>query len=321
MTGKNNNVAITEFLEGYAKLNNIFKTHGTTFEKLTLSKTKPPKLLDSKTSESIKKTYDRLSSFSELINQNRGLFNSLSNSDSSKFWKKYSSSLKETVQNSEKTQEIDSETSKKIVKELDSASKKFDTAEKSFIEETEIDDASARIQDYNRTMAEVGLTSKYLTTMATDFSDLYNDGADKSILDKIKEKLSHLWNRITKSISTIIDRMKEYVFDLGDDIKSHLSELQKSLSGKIDFAKKKITEIFEKISEKFHNMIEILLQKMFEFLSRFSSIAKDHGYGVTKIQVKLPSIKLEPHGLFPIPIPTIDPPDITVDISALSKTK
>ena len=275
-----------------------------------------PRLLNPKTAESIKKSYDRLSSFSEIINQNRNVYNSISNSDSSKFWKTYSSSLKETVQDSGKIQKIDKKISEKIVKELDNASKKFDTAEKGFIKETKIDDASERIQDYNLAMAEVGLTSKYLTSMATDFSDLYEDGAGKSILKKIIEKLSKIWNRSTKSISTIIDRMKEYVFDLGDDIKSHLIELQQSLSGTLKSTKNKITEIFEKISEKFHKLIEILLRKMFEFLNRFSSIAKTHGYGVTKIQVKLPSIRLKPHGLFPIPIPTIDPPDITVDITA-----
>ncbi len=275
-----------------------------------------PRLLNPKTAESIKKSYDRLSSFSEIINQNRNVYNSISNSDSSKFWKTYSSSLKETVQDSGKIQKIDKKISEKIVKELDNASKKFDTAEKGFIKETKIDDASERIQDYNLAMAEVGLTSKYLTSMATDFSDLYEDGAGKSILKKIIEKLSKIWNRSTKSISTIIDRMKEYVFDLGDDIKSHLIELQQSLSGTLKSTKNKITEIFEKISEKFHKLIEILLRKMFEFLNRFSSIAKTHGYGVTKIQVKLPSIRLKPHGLFPIPIPTIDPPDIIVDITA-----
>lgn len=176
------------------------------------------------------------------------------------------------------------------------------------------------MQDYNRTIAEVGLTSKYLKSMALDFSALYDENVDKSLLEKIQKKLSQIWNRIKKSISTIIERMKEYVLNLGEDIKSHLTELEKSLSQGLDKAKDKITEVFEKISDKFHRMIEILLQKMFEFLNEFSKIAGTHGYGVTKIQVKLPSIRLEPHGLFPIPIPTIDPPDITVDISALPKS-
>ncbi len=43
MTGKKDNVvAISEFLEGYSKLNNIFKDYGPTFEKLITSKQKCP---------------------------------------------------------------------------------------------------------------------------------------------------------------------------------------------------------------------------------------------------------------------------------------
>ncbi|MBS3921957.1 MAG: hypothetical protein KGZ37_02255 [Nitrosarchaeum sp.] len=314
--------ALREFMSGYSKLNKTITANKEELQKIVIPRIDLQKIMDTASVFRLTKEIDRLPSFSKIINENDlKLYNSISNSESSKFWKNYSTSLKETIQHSESAKKLGVQNVRKLVRELDDATKNFDSAEKEFSEKIELKDASERMQDYNRTIAEVGLTSKYLTSMALDFSELYTEKSDESLLEKIKRKLSLLWNRIKKSISTIIERMREFVLNLGEDIQSHLVELEESLSKGLGEAKNKITEVFEKISDKFHTMIEILLQKMFEFLNRFSELAQTHGFGVTKIQVKLPSIKLEVQGLFPIPIPTIDAPDVTVDISALPKPK
>ena len=56
---------------------------------------------------------------------------------------------------------------------------------------------------------------------------------------------------------------------------------------------------------------------MLDFLSRFRVIVKEKGYSVSKIEIKIPSIKFEfknIFGLIPVPLPKIDPPDLTVTI-------
>lgn len=116
ITQKGNDVAISEFLSGYSKLNKTFESYGKTFEKITVPIQKTSKLFELSKMGNLAKGFERLSSFNKLIDKNRIMFNPISNSDSSKFWTNYSKSLKHTIQDPEITKNIDKETAKKLSK-------------------------------------------------------------------------------------------------------------------------------------------------------------------------------------------------------------
>jgi hypothetical protein len=78
-----------------------------------------------------------------------------------------------------------------------------------------------------------------------------------------------------------------------------------------------VVKAFTTLSDKFHDFIIVLIDQIFQFLTRFSDVAKKQGYSVSNIDVTIPSVRFEfvPIFFVSIPIPVIDPPDITVSIS------
>jgi hypothetical protein len=62
---------------------------------------------------------------------------------------------------------------------------------------------------------------------------------------------------------------------------------------------------------------------MFKFLTRFGEVANTKGYSVSQIDIKISSVKFEFVNLFfvSIPIPKVEPPEITVSIQKDKENK
>ena len=60
-----------------------------------------------------------------------------------------------------------------------------------------------------------------------------------------------------------------------------------------------------------------LTEQLFKFLTSFGSIAAAEGYYISSIEIKVPTLKFEYVSMFQvsIPLPNIDPPEMTLSIS------
>ena len=68
------------------------------------------------------------------------------------------------------------------------------------------------------------------------------------------------------------------------------------------------------------DLVENLTEQMFKFLTQFGSIAKAKGYQVSKIDIKIPSVKFEPVPLFTfsVPLPKMESPEVLLSIETKS---
>jgi hypothetical protein len=80
--------------------------------------------------------------------------------------------------------------------------------------------------------------------------------------------------------------------------------------------KQAIINAFMSVSDYFVEFLVTLTEQMFKFLTKFRSIASSEGYSISNIQIKIPSLRFEYVSMFEIsiPLPNIDPPEMTLSI-------
>lgn len=171
------------------------------------------------------------------------------------------------------------------------------------------DQASEHLSDYSMACADAEATSHILNELASDIEQTENK-ENKSILDQLWKKIANMWNMLQDKINDIIQRIGGFVKGVGAEIGISLNELKEAFGKGID----KIIEAFKKVAKHMHNLMSALLKQMFEFLNKFSQLAKANGWGVKEVEVKLPKLQLKFVNLvaISIPIPTIEPPDISI---------
>jgi len=182
------------------------------------------------------------------------------------------------------------------------------------------DEASDEITDYFRALADTEISSKNLLKLAEDIGNTLNDSEQTgNPLTQLWEKIKDVFNVIKERIEKIINKIKGIAAGFGDVFLESL----KTLKDAITEGKEKILQVFKDISEKFQDFIINLIEQMFKFLGRFGSMAEEKGFAISKIDVKIPSIKFDfvNFGLISIPIPKIDPPDMTVTIQPKTTQK
>jgi hypothetical protein len=93
-----------------------------------------------------------------------------------------------------------------------------------------------------------------------------------------------------------------------------------SLPEKIKEGLKNVIEFLHDLVRKFKDLIVNIVGEMFKFLTTLGLLAKEAGYGLTKIDVEIPSIKTQAASFFgfSIPIPVIEGPKITLSIESSS---
>jgi hypothetical protein len=74
------------------------------------------------------------------------------------------------------------------------------------------------------------------------------------------------------------------------------------------------------VSVPFLDLISNITEQMFKFLTQFGSVAKAKGYDISKIDIKISSVRFEPVSLFgvSVPIPKVETPEISLSIETNS---
>ena len=129
---------------------------------------------------------------------------------------------------------------------------------------------------------------------------------------KFWDTLDRIWKIVRKKVQQLADRFKGIMSHLGRYLLESLDELKDSLRKSGDA----IVNAFASFSERFLDLMQNLMEQMFKFLTQFGIIAEKKGFQISKIDIRLPSIKFEPVTLFlvSIPFPKIEAPDIRLSI-------
>ena len=143
----------------------------------------------------------------------------------------------------------------------------------------------------------MGFISGILNSVAHKINEFSNKKTEN--LGGITEVLSIVKNRI----NVLSNRFKGSIAHYGTDMLESLDELGKlSKLGKdvIEGVLNKMLDAFISLSAHFLDLVENLSEEMFKLLTQFGPVAKAKGYQVSKIDIKIPSVKFEPVPLFTV---------------------
>jgi hypothetical protein len=131
----------------------------------------------------------------------------------------------------------------------------------------------------------------------------------KGFWRKIGGKIGSAWNFVTEKIPGWIAEKA-----------TSASKFMTSLPEKVKEGLKGVMDFLHELARKFKDLLVNIVGEMFKFITTLRDIAKQSGYGLTKIDVEIPSIKMGSVGFFglSIPIPVIEGPKITLSITSNS---
>lgn len=216
----------------------------------------------------------------------------------------------------------------KTTQEIKSSVNDFEKIENEIMKDMQPNDALKSITNYYDTISEMEIESNTFTNIIQEFIPIMDNlSQTEGFWDKfmrIKENIKEKINSFKERISSIIQRIKGSVSEIGHSLIDQLESLKNLFKNMIDnnissFSdfKNIILKELNSISKKLHEFISKLIDRMFDFLTKFGSLAKSKGFPVSKIEIKIPTIKLEFLGVFgfSIPIPKLDPPEMTVTLT------
>ena len=138
----------------------------------------------------------------------------------------------------------------------------------------------------------------------------------KSIISKLVSKIRSLWDRIKIKIRKVMDTLHGIAESVGKSIIDLLDKIEDVLNKWPDAT----INAFITLSDYFVEFMVTLTEQLFKFLAKFGSVAADEGYSISNIEIKIPSLKFEYVNMFQvsIPVPNIDPPEMTLSINRAS---
>lgn len=173
---------------------------------------------------------------------------------------------------------------------------------------------------YYRSIIDIQFSSRNLYTLATEINkekDLSPD-PDSNIISGLFGKIKSIVQKIITKIGQVINRLQGIAETFGKSITDLLGDFENILKQ----GPEAIINAFSSISDHFVQFMVTLTEQMFKFLTKFSSVADSGGYAISNIQIKIPSLKFEYVNMFQvsIPLPNIDPPEMTLTINRLGQT-
>lgn len=199
----------------------------------------------------------------------------------------------------EKTDQLE-----KNLKETNATATKL---EAELYEQSTFTDASGNLTGYLFACSNAQSSSQLLENIASDLGKVEtNTELESDIWNKIRK----FWSLLKEKVSSIMDKIKGSVLAIGSEIIAGLGELEDAISKGRD----KVAELFKNIANRFYDFVNEILERMFDFVNQFSVLAKKKGFGLKSIEVKLPSIDIKFVNVLtiPVPIPKMNPPDVTV---------
>ena len=110
---------------------------------------------------------------------------------------------------------------------------------------------------------------------------------------------------------------------IAESVGKSIIDLLDKIEDVLDKGADAIINAFITLSDYFVEFMLTLTEQMFKFLAKFGSIAADEGYSISSIEIKIPSLRFEYFTMFQvsIPLPNIDPPEMTLSINRASDGK
>ncbi len=176
------------------------------------------------------------------------------------------------------------------------------------------DDATLECSNYHKSILDMRFISGILDSVARKINE-----------DSIKGEESV--GGISVAINTIKDRVddvskifKGKIAHFGTLMLESLDKLS-NIGGKIiKEGVDKVLSTFISLSANFLDLVQTLTVQMFKFLTQLGSIAKAKGFTISKIDVKIPSVKFEPVPVFgfSIPLSKLESPEILLNVDTKS---
>jgi len=188
------------------------------------------------------------------------------------------------------------------------------------------DDATNHISDYFRSMLDLDFCSKNFNTIVDacselDKVDLAQSGETKAPVVPIETRkgiLQNAWNTLKEREKQITVRYKTFIKDTGSFLVKSLDQFGELINKGMKELREKIGQLLIDLADKFLDFAGKLIERMFSFLTHVGNLTSKEGFNLSEIEVKLPKIEIKQVTIFSfisIPVPTIDPPDITLKIS------
>jgi hypothetical protein len=174
------------------------------------------------------------------------------------------------------------------------------------------DEATAECANYHRSLLDMEFSSGILKGLAAEIDKGFHPREKK-----IWEKLEGVLKIIQRKVEQVAERFKGIISHLCRYMIGSLDELKAAFKK----GETAIIKAFTSLAENFLDLVENLMEQMFKFLTQFGSIAKSKGFQLSKIDIRIPSVKFEPVMLFmvSIPLPKIESPEIMLSIESGKK--
>jgi molecular chaperone GrpE (heat shock protein) len=174
------------------------------------------------------------------------------------------------------------------------------------------DEATAECANYHRSLLDMEFGSGILKGLAAEIDKGFNPQEKK-----FWEKLEGILKIIRKKVEQVVERLKGLISHLCRYMIGTLDAFKEALKK----GENAIINAFTSLAERFLDLIENLMEQMFKFLTQFGSIAKSKGFQLSKIDIRIPSVKFESVILFmvSIPLPKIESPEIMLSIESGKK--
>lgn len=169
--------------------------------------------------------------------------------------------------------------------------------------EVDFAQANEHLFEYYTDMSDLAIASKTVENVA---EELAKSDKPESLWDIVKKFFGDLKSRI----DGVIKRLGGIIGVIGQELASVISKLGQAIGGKISQFAEKLKIVVEKI----HQFTLTLIRKMFRFLGEIQEIAKENKWSIKEIFVEMPSCDVNVVTVvgFPIPIPKINTPKLTI---------
>jgi len=171
------------------------------------------------------------------------------------------------------------------------------------------DDASEEMQDFHESLGAAQFVAVGLEETAKEVA-----GKGKNLLSRIEAWLGSISENIRRIKDRIGHTLTGTVGKIADEVIGALNEFTSTVKG----AGAAMVSAFSKLCRLVGNLLLRILSGIFDFIRRIQGIARDKGFPLTDVTLELEGAGVDVTVIagFPIPIPKLKPPKITMKFGA-----
>jgi len=188
-------------------------------------------------------------------------------------------------------------------------------------------EATNECSDYNSSIIDLQYCSRNMSVLISqidstkDSNPFWKKLKNRAHYGTLNDDVTMRWDRMNQ-VYEIVKRKTESVTKRFKGIIAHsgtcLLCLLKSVKDSLNKGSKEIVRLFSRIVDGFLDLMQSLVEKMFNFMAQLETIAKKSGFQISQFNMTMPSIKFEFVNLFLIslPVPQIESPEISISIQS-----